>query len=100
MRIFVVLSLLSVGAGFGQTDRARGLLYESLKDKNPDKSKNPVPSLGLVGPREPYLTELEAMLDDKDVEVRLATITSLVDLRNDRTIAALRKALDSEVPEV
>ena len=40
------------------------------------------------------------MLDDKDLEVRLATITSLVDLKNKRTVPELQKALDSEVPEV
>jgi HEAT repeat protein len=40
------------------------------------------------------------MLDDKDVEVRLATITSLVDLNSTRTVPALQKALDSDVPEV
>src|ERR1700680_978662 len=40
------------------------------------------------------------MLDDKDVEVRLAAITSLVDLKSGRTVPALRKALDSDVPEV
>jgi HEAT repeat protein len=38
------------------------------------------------------------MLDDKDVEVRLATITSLVDLKSGRAVPALRKALDSDVP--
>jgi HEAT repeat protein len=100
MRIFVGLPLLMLGVAFGQTDRARGLLDESLKDKNPETRKHAVQSLGLVGPREPYLTEAEAMLDDKDVEVRLATITSLVDLRNVRTAAVLQKALDSDVPEV
>ena len=40
------------------------------------------------------------MLDDKDVEVRLAAITSLVDLKSSRTVPALRKTLDSDVPEV
>ena len=59
-----------------------------------------VQALGLVSPSEPYLSELEAMLDDKDVQVRLATITSLVDLKNQRTVPTLLKALDSEVPEV
>ncbi len=105
--IFVVLLLLS--SGFGQTpesvtpsnqDRARGLLDDSLKDKNPDTRKHAVQALGLVSPREPYLSQLEAMLDDKDVEVRLATIASLVDLKSSRTVPALRKALDSDVPEV
>jgi HEAT repeat protein len=40
------------------------------------------------------------MLDDKDVDVRLATITSLVDLKNKYTVAALQKALADDVPEV
>jgi HEAT repeat protein len=106
--VFIVLPFL-LSVGFGQTpesvtpsnqDRARRFLEDSLRDKNPDSRKQAVQALGLVSPREPYLSELEAMLDDKDVEVRLATITSLVDLRNRRTVPALRKALDSDVPEV
>jgi len=115
MRTFLVTPLVSLCIVFGQTpkpvsapvavmqsdqERARGLLDESLKDKNPDTRKHAVQSLGLVSPEEPYLSQLEAMLDDKDVEVRLATITSLMDLKNERTVSALRKALDSDVPEV
>jgi HEAT repeat protein len=105
--IFVVL--LFLGSCFGQTpgsvtpsnrDRARRYLDDSLKDKNPDTRKHAVQALGLVSAREPYLSQLEAMLDDKDVEVRLAAITSLVDLKSSRTVPALRKALDSDVPEV
>src|SRR5712692_5600750 len=100
MRTFLVSPFLSLCIVFGQTpepasppvalmpshqDRARGLLEDSLKDKNPDTRKHAVQALGLVSPREPYLSQLEAMLGDKDVEVRLATITSLVDLKNKRT---------------
>jgi HEAT repeat protein len=101
--------VLSTGVGFGQTaasvtasnrDRARSFLEDSLKDKNPDSRKQAVQALGLVSAREPYLSQLEAMLDDKDVEVQLATITSLVDLKSGRTVSALRMALDSDVPEV
>jgi HEAT repeat protein len=116
--LLVVVPLLLAGAGFGQTsesfsppagvtassaanqDRARGLLTDSLKDKNPDNRKHAVQALGLVSAREPYLSQLEGMLDDKDVEVRLAAITSLVDLKNKRTVPALKRALDSDVPEV
>jgi HEAT repeat protein len=109
VRTLLLFSFLSLGAGFGQTlgvpavsteDRARGLLDASLKDKNPDTRTHAAQSLGLVSAREPYLSQLEAMLDDKDVEVRLATITSLVDLNGPRTVLELKKALDSEVPEV
>ena len=115
MRTFLVTSLLSLCIAFGQTpkpisapvavmpsdqDRARSLLADSLEDKNPDTRKHAVQSLGLVSPEEPYLSQLEGMLADKDVEVRLATVTSLMDLKNERTISVLRKALDSDVPEV
>ena len=106
--VFVALPFL-LSVGFSQApesvrstnqDRARSFLEDSLKDKNPDTRKHAVQALGLVSAREPYLSELEAMLDDKDVEVRLAAITSLVDLKSARTVPALRKALDSDVPEV
>jgi HEAT repeat protein len=107
MHRYLVLGamVLSTGVGFGQTvasnqDRARSFLEDSLKDKNPDSRKQAVQALGLVSAREPYLSQLEAMLDDKDLDVKLATITSLVDLKSGRTVAALRKALDSDVPEV
>lgn len=81
-------------------EQARKFLADSLTDKNPDTRKHAVQALGLLSAREPYLSELDAMLEDKDVEVRLATITSLVDLKNKRTVPALRKALESNVPEV
>lgn len=81
-------------------DRATALLNDSLKSKNPDTRRNGVQALSLAALREPYTTQVEAMLDDKDVEVRVATVTSLVDLKNKRTIAALQKALNDEVPEV
>jgi HEAT repeat protein len=112
MRTFLAIPLLLGGVVFSQTpepapaqavsvhDRAGGLLDTSLKDKNPDTRMHAVQALGLVSPSEPYLSQLEAMLDDKDVQVRLATITSLVDLKNKRTVPTLLKALDSDVPEV
>jgi HEAT repeat protein len=100
---FLFVLLASIAVVFAQlpdSDRARTLLEDSLKDKNPDTRKHTVQALGLVGPREPYLSELISMLDDKDIEVRLATITSLVDLKDKKTVAALRTALDDDVPEV
>jgi HEAT repeat protein len=81
-------------------DRSRNQLQDALKDSNPDVRTQAVQALGLVGPREPYISELEAMLDDKDVAVRLATVASLMDLRNPRTPSALKRALADDVPEV
>jgi len=80
--------------------RAGKLLAEGVADKNPDVRKQAAQSLGLVTTREPYISMLKGMLDDKDVEVRIATVTSLGDLRNKGTLPALEKALDDSAPEV
>jgi len=114
MRRSVVLSLFVIGLAFGQTpkaaspvsvspthDRATSLLATALKEKNPDTRKAAVQALGLASQSEPYLSQLqEALLGDKDIEVKLAAITSLVDLKNKRTVPVLVEALRSEVPEV
>ena len=75
-------------------------LDAGLKDKNPDTRKEAVVALSLAGTGDPFASWLEAMLSDKDVEVRVATVASLVDLKTARTITALRKALKDDVPEV
>jgi HEAT repeat protein len=80
--------------------QCQDILGKALNDKNPDTRKQAAIALSLVGSTEPYPTQLETLLDDKDVEVRLAAIASLTDIKNDRTIPALRKALNDDVPEV
>jgi len=105
---WVTIALLLPVVAFSQTagpaannqDRARSLLETSLNNKNPETRTHAVQSLGLVSATEPWLSELDAKLADKDVQVRLAAIASLVDLKSDTTVPALRKALDSNVPEV
>jgi HEAT repeat protein len=114
-RLVFLLGVLPLGSLIAQThgpaspasgtppslhDRAAGILNDSLNDGNPDTRTQAVQALSLAGSREPYLSLVEAMLGDKDVEVRLATIASLVDLRNSRTAGVLRKALNDDVPEV
>ena len=109
----IVLCVMFSIAAWGQTKpeaigpvadpvemRAGKLLAEGIADKNPDVRKQAAQSLGLVTTREPYISMLKGMLGDKDVEVRIATVTSLGDLRNKSTLPALEKALDDEAPEV
>jgi HEAT repeat protein len=114
MRNLLVVSLLWPAIAICQTAHApagspapsnrdqecRDILDKALKDKNPDTRKQAAIALSLAGSREPYPSDLESLLDDKDVEVRLAAIASLTDVKNDRTIPALHKALNDEVPEV
>jgi HEAT repeat protein len=84
----------------GNPERARGFLDDSLKDRNPDNRKQAVQALSLAGAQEPYLSMLVAMLEDKDVQVRVATVASLGDLKSPTTVPALQKTLNEDVPEV
>lgn len=80
--------------------RCRDLLNAALADKSPDTRKQAAAALSLIGPREPFLSRLESLLEDKDAEVRLAAVSSLAELKTPRTVRALRKALKDDVPEV
>ena len=98
---FFALELLALP----QTDqslrrKANSILEEALQDKNPNTRKQAVIALSLAASREPFLSQLESRLADKDVQVRIATIASLVDLGNRNTSTALRRALNDPVPEV
>jgi HEAT repeat protein len=81
-------------------EQARAILDKALKESNPDTRKQAVIALSLAGTSEPFLSQVESMLDDKDVEVRLAAVASLVDLPSERTTTKLHKALNDDVPEV
>jgi HEAT repeat protein len=96
----IFISILSAQPPVPLKDQAWSILTDALQDKNPDTRVQAVQSLGLIGVHEPYISTLNRMLDDKDVEVRVATVTSLVDLKNKQTEPALKKALADEVPEV
>lgn len=76
------------------------ILQHALEDKNPDTRQQAVVALSLVGTREPFLSRLESMLQDDDVEVRLATVAGLAEVNNKRAIATLRAGLKDAVPEV
>lgn len=81
-------------------DHARQMLENALHARNPDTRKVAAEALGLGGPREPFRTELEGLLKDKDVQVRLAAIAGLLDWKSPLSLPALRRALDDPVPEV
>ena len=87
-------------ASEGRAQQCQDILAKALQDKNPDTRKQAAIALSLGGSTEPFPSELEALLDDKDVEVRLAAISSLAEIKNGRTVAALHKALNDDVPEV
>jgi HEAT repeat protein len=80
--------------------KADAILKKALGNRNPDTRKQAVAALSLAASRTAYLSRLIGMLDDKDAEVRLAAVSSLAEAKNRAVAAALRKALQDEVPEV
>jgi HEAT repeat protein len=81
-------------------DRCNDMLRQALENKNPDTRKQAVVALSLAATRDPVFARLEGMLQDKDIEVRLAAVASLAEVKTDNSRAALRKALDDDLPEV
>jgi len=98
----ILLTAVSAAPGELAPDEAhaRDLIDKAIHDKNPDTRKQAALSLSLGGAREPFIGLLETLLEDKDVETRLAAVSSLSELKTAQTKAALRKMLDDEVPEV
>jgi len=80
--------------------KAADILKTGLASGNPETRTGAVVSLGLVGVREPYTTWVEGMMKDKDVHVRVATVSTLVDLRDSHTVSVLQEALSDHAPEV
>lgn len=80
--------------------QCREILQHGLENRNPDTRKMAVAALSLAPANGPLFATLEKMLQDKDVDVRQAAVASLSEVKTKAAIAALRKALDDDVPEV
>jgi HEAT repeat protein len=104
-RLLLALALaLAVAGGMraatNDNDRCNDLLRQGLENKNPDTRKQAVVALSLAATRAPAFAKLEGMLRDKDVQVREAAVASLAGVKTASARAALRRALDDDVPEV
>lgn len=99
-RFFLLLPLVLFEAAAATNEDCLRILQQALKDKNPDTRKEAVVALSLAAARGLLLPELISMLDDKDVAVRLAAVTSLVEVKNTESRNALSRALADPVPEV
>src|SRR3984893_5449607 len=91
----LIVSACCVGRLTAGTEaQCREILQRALEDKNPDTRKQAVVALSLVGAQ--FLSSLSGMLRDNDVDVRLAAVASLAEVKNDQAAAALRDALNDE----
>jgi len=98
--------LLSMTLALGQThppditQRCWNLLNDAAQDRNPDVRKDAAEALSLVPVSDKILQSLGMMLDDHDVTVRIAVVTTLGDFKDNSAIPLLKKALNDPVPEV
>lgn len=106
MLLAIGVSLVLAKAGLAQKiaspeiERACQTLDKGLADSNPEKRKEAVIALSLIGTSDQGISRLEKALDDKDVNVRVATCASLAALNAPQSIALLERALRDKVPEV
>lgn len=92
---------LAAAAGMAADDaQCLDMLRQALQAKNPETRKQGVVALSLASEHSPLMPLLEGMLRDKDVEVRLAVVASLSEVKTKTATAALHQALDDDVPEV
>jgi HEAT repeat protein len=98
----VWLLILSAAPGIAAvTDRqCTDLLQHSLTASNPETRKMAVVALSLAATSGPLFTQLEQMLQDKDLDVRLAVVEGLAGVKTKAAIAALHTALHDATPEV
>lgn len=98
----VLLSTLLIQAGLAAvTDQqCTDLLQHALSASNPDTRKMAVVALSLAAADGALFNQLQSMLHDKDVQVRLAVVTGLQELKTKPAIAALQTALEDTAPEV
>ncbi|MDR3701727.1 MAG: HEAT repeat domain-containing protein [Candidatus Sulfopaludibacter sp.] len=98
---FVLLTTTLAGRPPGATDsRCTDMLKSALSSHNPDTRKEAVVALSLASERSPLLPLLVGMAADKDVQVRLAVVASLAEVKSRAALEALEKLLKDPVPEV
>jgi HEAT repeat protein len=103
MRWILIVSMAAalVARGLAATDaQCIEILQHALDAGNPETRKHAVLALSLASGRGPLFDQLVRMLQDKDVEVRLAVVASLADVKSEPATAALHEALEDAVPEV
>jgi len=83
----------------GTAEKCADMLVQALESKNPDTRKNAVVALSLAD-RGALFWRLTQMLDDPDVPVRVAVVTSLSEQKAPEATDALKKALRDRTPEV
>ncbi len=81
-------------------EAARLVLEQGLMERNADRRAEVAMALSLTRVENNPFPLLEIAIADKDIYVQVAACASLAGLRDSRALLLLKKALDSETPEV
>lgn len=82
-------------------ERAREILKKGFDSGDYKIRIEAITAAGMVGRNEKFLNRLQDLLQDKNVDVRLATIHTIADLNSPECEDSLRKAIaDDKAPEV
>jgi HEAT repeat protein len=98
---FVLPFMLFASPAAAPTDaQCTDILQQALTSRNPDMRVQGVVALSLASERNSLLPLLIGMAGDKDVQVRIAVVASLADVKSRAAIEALHTLLKDTVPEV
>ena len=91
--------ILAAGMAYAGSTRETALdtIDRAVQAKDAHTRREAAHALGVLGSQQPYRARLESMLNDKDLQVKLAAVASLSESEN---APALRVALDDRAPEV
>src|SRR5690242_5545327 len=89
---WLLLPALATTAVAATDAQCNELLDRALHARNPDTRKQAVVALSLATERDQMQSRLVEMLSDKDVEVRLAVVGSLAEIKDSSAQVALRQA--------
>jgi HEAT repeat protein len=79
---------------------ARHIIQEGAEAKDPNVRIQAITATSMIGSNETVIKQLEDFLQDKDVQVRIAAINALSDLKSPTSTGALENSLKDSVPEV
>jgi HEAT repeat protein len=80
---------------------ARSVIREGADSKDPTVRIQAIQAAGLIGPNDEVLTRLQSFLSDGNVNVRVAAVKALTDLKATSSIPELQRVLQNDqAPEV
>jgi HEAT repeat protein len=98
---FLFVIATAAPAQQSQVGQARSVLRDGLESNDFTIRIQAIQAAGLIGPNENLRHRLEEFLDDKKVEVRVAAIHTLADLKSTASIPALKNCIkQDDTPEV